>query len=59
MPLLVSELLTFNVYRLLDDDSHQVGEILGLVLERIVIPEIQNNIATVFRITDVFIQIAG
>ena len=33
LPLLVSELLTFNVNCLLDDDSYEFGEILGVILE--------------------------
>ena len=43
LPLLVLELLTFNVYYcLLNDDSYEVGEILGVRLERNVISKIQN-----------------
>ena len=32
LPLLVSELLTFNVNRSLNDDSNEAGEILGVLL---------------------------
>ena len=34
LPLLVSELSTFNVNYLLNDDSYRAGEILGVLLER-------------------------
>ena len=47
LPLLDSELLSFNVNRLLNDDSYEAGEILGILLERNVIPEIQNNVENV------------
>ena len=47
MPLLVSELLTFNVNCLLNDDSYETGEILRVVLERNVISKIQNYDDTV------------
>ena len=46
--------------RLLNDDSYEAGEILSVLLERNVIPKIQNNVETVFlSLLDVFIQIAG
>ena len=60
MPLFVSELLTFIVNRLLNDDSYKAGEFFGVLLERNVIPEIQNNVETVLlSFADVFIQTAG
>ena len=46
-PLLVSELLTFNVNCLLNNDSYKVGEILGVLLKRNVISKIQNYDETV------------
>ena len=60
MPLLVSELLTFNVNCLLNDDPYKAGEILGILLERNVISKIQNYDDTVLpSLPDVFIQTAG
>ena len=57
--LLVSELLTFNVNRLLNNGSYEAREILGVLLERNVIPKIQNNVEIVLlSLPDVFIQAA-
>ena len=53
-------LLTFTVNRLLNDVT-EVGEILGVVLERNVqIPKIQNYAEIIFpSLLDVFIQTTG
>ena len=60
LPLLVSELLTFNVNCSLNDVSHEAGEILGVLLERNVISKIQNYDETVLpSLANVFIQTAG
>ena len=60
LPLFVSELLTFNVNHLLNDDSYEAGEILGVLLERNVMSKIQNYDETVISsLYDVFIQTAG
>ena len=60
LPLLISELFTFNINRLLNDDAYEAEEILGVVLERNVIPKVQNNVETVLlSLPDVFIQTSG
>ena len=60
LPLLVSELLTFNVNCLLNDDSREAGEIIGVVLERKVTPKIQHYDETVLSsLPNFFIQTAG
>ena len=48
LPLLVSELLTFNVSCLLNDYSYKAGEIIGVVLEGNVISKIQNYLHLTF-----------
>ena len=60
MPLLVTELLTFNVICSLNNDSYEVIEILGVLLERNVTSKIQNYDETVLpSLLNVFIQTAG
>ena len=61
LPPFVSELLTFNADSLLNDDSDdEVGEILGVLLEKNVIPKIQNYVETVVpSLPDVFTQTAA